>query len=216
MLTVARVACTMLWRPRFFGREELPDGPYLLCPNHRSWFDPPLAALLVPREIGFLAKSELFANRLLGRLIWYLNARSIRRGVIDRLAERQILQLLASGKPTLVFPEGTRSRTGRMQSPRPGVGRLARLASLPVVPVHIRGNYRLGRAVFRWRRVIVRAGAPIPASDVIAFSDDKEGYRALSRLIMERICALSDDPARDLADAFSAGYPQTRDGQPLE
>ncbi|MEW5702726.1 MAG: lysophospholipid acyltransferase family protein [Candidatus Zixiibacteriota bacterium] len=201
-LYLARTIYTVLWWPRLQGREKLPEGAFLICPNHRSWFDPPMVAFLVPREIGFLAKAELFHNPLFGGLIRYLNARPIRRGVIDRTAEQEILRLLASGRPVLVFPEGTRSRTGRMQSPRPGVGRLARIAGLPIVPAYIEGNRRLSLAVFRWRRLTIRTGEPIPAEEVLAFPDDKDGYRALSRLIMQRICALSDDSARDLADAF--------------
>lgn len=203
ILTVARVAYFVLWRPQYVGRDHLPEGPFLLCPNHRSWFDPPLMALLVPREIGFLAKAELFRNRVFGWLIRSVNARPIQRGGIDRASVNHVLGILRSGRPMLVFPEGTRSRSGQMQPPRAGVGRLARLAAVPVIPVYITGSFHLGRAPFHWGRLAVKVGEPMSAPEVLSYADDKSGYRALSHRIMRRICDLSDDPDRDWASSQS-------------
>ncbi|MBI3872182.1 MAG: 1-acyl-sn-glycerol-3-phosphate acyltransferase [candidate division Zixibacteria bacterium] len=209
ILTIARVAYFVLWRPRYVGRQNLPDGPFLLCPNHRSWFDPPLMALLVPREIGFLAKTELFKNCAFRWLIWSVNARPIQRGGIDRASVDHVLGILQSGRPMLVFPEGTRSRSGQMQPPRPGVGRLARLAAVPVVPVNITGSFHLGRVPFRWGRLIVTVGEPMSAQEALSYADDKSGYRALSQRIMRRICDLSDDPGRDWASSQThSGHPE--------
>lgn len=195
-----------LWWPRLEGREHFPSGPYLIAANHRSWFDPPLFSVLTTwREIGFLAKAELFNSFLVGRFLWSLNARPIRRGGIDRTAIRHIQTLLDANVPVLVFPEGTRSRTGVMLPPKPGVGRLARRCEIPVVPVYISGNFRMGRAPFRWGRLRMRVGAPISVEEIRSLGDDKEGYRALSRLMMERICDLSDAPSRDRAAALGGG-----------
>ncbi|HWO57393.1 MAG TPA: lysophospholipid acyltransferase family protein [bacterium] len=204
ILAVARIVYHLLWWPRFSGRENLPSGPFLLCANHRSWFDPPLLALLVSREVGFLAKAELFKNPLFGRLIWTINARPIRRGVVDRAAIDHVIGLLKDNRPVVAFPEGTRSRDGQMQPPKPGIGMMARLAAVPVVPVYISGSHKLARRLFHWGRLRVRIGDPIPVSEVLSFADDKDGYRRLSRRIMERICALSDDPEHDRATALAA------------
>ncbi|HUU45560.1 MAG TPA: lysophospholipid acyltransferase family protein [Acidobacteriota bacterium] len=199
----ASVIYHLLWWPRLEGRDHFPDGPYIICPNHRSWFDPPLVSVLTHwREIGFLAKAELHANPIISRLLWSWNACPIRRGAIDRTAIRQVMALLERGIPMLVFPEGTRSRTGKMLPPRPGVGLLARNAAVPVVPAYIFGSFRIGRAPFCWGRLRMRAGPPITVEEIQGFGDNKEGYRALSRHILERICDLGDDPARDRAAAF--------------
>jgi 1-acyl-sn-glycerol-3-phosphate acyltransferase len=203
VLAFARTIVSLLWWPRYIGRENVPAGPLLICSNHRSWFDPPLVSLAVPREIGFLAKAELFKNFFFGRLIWAVNARPIRRGTVDRAAVEHITNHLKNSIPVLVFPEGTRSRTGSMQPPRPGVGMLARQCDVPILPVYITGSFRMGRRPFAWRRVQVRLGTPIPREEIERFPDDKDGYRALSRRIIEAICALSDDPKRDLATALA-------------
>lgn len=197
ILTIARAAIHLLWWPRYIGRENLPTGSYIICANHRSWFDPPFVAIVIPREIGFLAKAELFQNPFFGRLIWSLNARPIRRGTVDRSAIEHILTHLKNNIPVLTFPEGTRSRTGMMQPPRPGIGKLARAAGVPIVPVYIKGSFRMSRRPFHWRSLEARIGDPIPLSIILSFPDDKDGYRALSRRIVEHICALSDDPEKD-------------------
>ena len=192
----------LLWFPKLTGRENFPSGPYLICANHRSWFDPPLVAVLTSwRPIGFLAKSELFANPLFGWLIRSINARPIRRGVVDRSAAEQIQGLLNQNIPVLTFPEGTRSKTGRMQPPKPGIGRLVRMSGAPVVPVYIHGSLGIAKRPFLWGRLGMRAGPAITIEEIRSFADDKDGYRALSRLIMQRICALSDNPRADLTDA---------------
>lgn len=194
----------ILWRPRLIGRERLPAGPFLLCTNHRSWFDPPLAAILQWRPIGFLAKAELFANPLIGWFLRTLNAQPIRRGAIDRSAIRGVMDKLERGLPVIVFPEGTRSRTGQMLPARPGVGMLARRAGVPVMPAYINGSFGVGRRPFHWGRLKMRAGEVIDTTEIQSFADDKQGYRSLSDRIMRAICDLSEDPA--------ASWAQTRVG----
>ena len=74
---------------------------------------------------------------------------------------------------------------------------LARLAGVPVVPIYINGSFEMSYRPFFWGRLEARIGDPILASEILSFPDDKDGYRALSRRIMEHICTLSDDPERD-------------------
>ncbi|MBI5867589.1 MAG: 1-acyl-sn-glycerol-3-phosphate acyltransferase [candidate division Zixibacteria bacterium] len=195
VLTFARLVYGLLWWPRLIGRDRLPKESYLICANHRSWFDPPLVAILHNRQIGFLAKAELFSNSLVGWFLRTLNAQPIRRGAIDRAAIRGVMDKLERGLPVIVFPEGTRSRTGQMLPPRPGVGMLARQAGVPVVPAYIVGSFGVGRQPFLWGRLAIRIGPTIRVEEIAAFPDDKQGYRDLTDRIMRAICDLSDDPA---------------------
>jgi 1-acyl-sn-glycerol-3-phosphate acyltransferase len=200
----ARAIYLILWWPRLEGRERLPAGSFLLCANHRSWFDPPLAAILLWRPVGFLAKAELFSNSIAGWFLRTLNAQPIRRGAIDRGAIRGVMEKLGRGLPVIVFPEGTRSRSGQMLPPRPGVGMLARRAGVAVVPAHIDGSFGVGHHPFRWGRLRIRLGPVIEIADLAAFPDDKQGYRDLSDRIMRAICDLSDDPAAAWAQSRAA------------
>jgi 1-acyl-sn-glycerol-3-phosphate acyltransferase len=203
----ARAIYFILWWPRLRGREHLPDGPYLICPTHRSWFDPPLTAILVWGPIGFFAKAELFANPLAGWFLRSLNALPVRRGGVDRRALGTVLATLKRGHPVLVFPEGTRSRTGKMLPPRPGVGLLAKQAGVPIVPVVITGTARVRRQLFRWGRMTMTVGPPISPDEIAAHPDDKNGYRELSWLIMRRICDLTDDPVDSWQQAGGTDLP---------
>jgi 1-acyl-sn-glycerol-3-phosphate acyltransferase len=200
---IARAVYFVLWWPRLYGREHLPTGPFLLCATHRSWLDPPLAAILIWRPIGFFAKVELFANPVVRWFLRALNAFPVRRGGVDRQAQRTVLESLRRDVPVLVFPEGTRSRTGRMLPPRPGVGLLARQAGVTVVPASIVGTRGISRNILRWGRVQMTVGPPITPQEIYSYSDDKQGYRDLSLLIMRRICDLTEDPQRSWSEARS-------------
>jgi 1-acyl-sn-glycerol-3-phosphate acyltransferase len=173
----------------------------LLCATHRSWFDPPLAAILQWRPIGFFAKAELFANPVFGWLLRSLNAYPVKRGGVDRKALGTVIASLKRGIPVIVFPEGTRSRTGKMLPPRPGIGLLARQAGVPVVPAVIRGTRGIWGNIFRWTRVTMTVGKPVTPDEISAFPDEKQGYRDLSWLILRRICDLTDHPERSWQEA---------------
>jgi 1-acyl-sn-glycerol-3-phosphate acyltransferase len=198
---IARMVYFVLWWPRLIGREHLPSGPFLLCATHRSWFDPPLAAILQWGPIGFFAKAELFANPVLGWFLRSLNAYPVKRGGVDRKALGTVIGSLQRGIQVIVFPEGTRSRTGKMLPPRPGIGLLARQAGVPVVPAVISGTRGIWGNTFRWGRVTMTLGQAITPGEIEAFPDEKQGYRDLSWLILRRICDLTEDPERSWREA---------------
>jgi 1-acyl-sn-glycerol-3-phosphate acyltransferase len=133
----------LFFRYRVFGREHVPSkGPVLIASNHQSFFDPVLVGLGLGRQIHIMAREGLFRIPGFAALIRSLNAFPLKRGAFDRDAIKQALGILESGNLLLLFPEGTRTRTGRLQSPRPGISLLARKANAPVVPAVIHGAYR--------------------------------------------------------------------------
>jgi 1-acyl-sn-glycerol-3-phosphate acyltransferase len=187
--------CLMrLWfRLESRGREHVPaTGPVLVVSNHQSVLDPPLIGGAAPRRLSFLAKAELFRIPLLGRLIHALGARPVRREGADAQALRTALATLQAGEALLVFPEGTRSETGRLGEAKAGAGMLAVLSGAPVVPVYIAGTGRSlprGGAVPRPVKVRVRFG---PAMRFEAARGDvrKERYREVAGQMMHAIHCL--------------------------
>jgi 1-acyl-sn-glycerol-3-phosphate acyltransferase len=188
----------LLFRLEVRGREHVPPaGPLLLVSNHVSVLDPPLIGGASPRELFFLAKEELFRVPVLGRLIFALNARPVRRDGSDSRALKAALRLLAEGRALLVFPEGTRGREGQLGAGKPGVGMLAVTSGACVVPVHISGSGQAlppGRALPRLTRIRVTFGRPLsfPPGD----DDRKERYREATREIMHAIGGLMDGPGK--------------------
>ena len=131
------------------GLEYIPvEGPFIIAANHFNALDPVMLAITVQRPIHFMAKTELIQTPILGGLLRRLGVFPVKRGHIDVAAVRQALRVLDEGKILGIFPEGTRSNTGELQEAFAGVAMFAARADVPIVPVALYGEYRLG-AVFR-------------------------------------------------------------------
>ncbi len=151
------------FRLRRIGSEHLPrSGPLLLAANHRSFLDPFVIGTLTRRPVYYLAKQELFRRPWQAWLLSALGAFPIERGRGDEGAIATAREILARGDCVVIFPEGTRVRSGPLRAPRRGVGRLALETGAPVVPVAVIGteDVRRGWRV-RPRRVRIRCGAPL-------------------------------------------------------
>jgi 1-acyl-sn-glycerol-3-phosphate acyltransferase len=174
----------LLWGMRSRGVDHVPArGPVVIACNHISNWDPVLVGTACRRELHFLAKEELFRNRLFGGLIRAVNAIPVRRGALDRRALAAALDVLRRGGVLLMFPEGTRSRSGELGEARPGVGYVASAGRAVVVPAAVAGSHQLARAFARRRRVRVVFGEPFDAGE----ADSREGYEALTERIMGAI-----------------------------
>ena len=134
--------------------DRLPlDGPFILLANHVNFLEAPvLHCRLRPRKLIGLAKAEAWENPLLGWLFDRWEAIPIRRGEADIAALRRALDVLEGGGILAVAPEGTRSRTGRLQRGKPGVVTLALRSRAPLVPVVFYGGEAIGHNVRRLRR----------------------------------------------------------------
>ena len=162
----------LLWRVRVEGLENVPrSGGFLLASNHLSFIDSLVIPVLVPRRVAFLAKAEYFEGRGLRGLLtrgWFvaLGAVPVRRGSHgEAMASLQLaLHVLRDGDGFGIYPEGTRSRDGRLYRGRTGVAWLALASGAPVVPVGVIGTDRVQPVGARFPRiapVTVRFGAPL-------------------------------------------------------
>lgn len=141
---MVRLYFLTFYRIRVEGIEHIPrEGPLIVVANHISNLDPPLIGICVPRYIRFMAKAELFSSPLIRSLLEKLGAFPIRRGKIDTGAIRKARRVVSDGGCLVMFPEGRRSKTGDLGPFLPGVGAIAQHGNASVVPVAIRGPYRL-------------------------------------------------------------------------
>ena len=200
--TVLGALFRVVWRPLIEGAEQVPaQGAVIVASNHLSFIDSIIIPLAVPhRRVTFLAKSEYFTGGgLLG-----LPRRTFFRGMgavpIDREERKdaqaaldRALEVLARGWAFGVYPEGTRSRDGRLYRGRTGIGWLALEAGVPVVPVGLTGTDRVqpvGARFPRVRRVHVRFGEPI-RPEAYAGGAPAQARRRLTDDVMDAIAALS-------------------------
>jgi 1-acyl-sn-glycerol-3-phosphate acyltransferase len=145
------------------GMENIPkSGPIIFASNHRSFLDPFVIALLIRRPMYYVAKKELFRNRLYAWFLNSLGAFPVDRGAADADMLATAKAILERGDPVLMFPEGTRTRPGALGRPKRGVGRLALETGAPVVPVAAIGTEAVRRG---WRirphKIRIRAGKPL-------------------------------------------------------
>src|SRR4051812_34938700 len=151
------------FRISLVGREHLPkEGGVILASNHRSFLDPFVVGAWLGRPVFFVAKKELFDRRFAGWFLNCLGAFPIKRGESDEESVETAKQILARGDALVIFPEGTRHRTGSLGRPKRGVGRLALETGAPVIPVAVHGTERARRG---WRirpvKVKLRYGRPL-------------------------------------------------------
>ena len=120
-------------------------GPYIYMPNHQSNFDIPVLLGHLPVQFRWLAKMELFKIPIFGRAMRNAGYISIDRN--HRESAFKSLEVAADkikrGKSVLIFPEGTRSRDGKIRSFKKGGFVLAINSGVPIVPVVIKGTYTI-------------------------------------------------------------------------
>jgi 1-acyl-sn-glycerol-3-phosphate acyltransferase len=161
-----------IWRPKVHGLENVPKhGGVILASNHLSFADSLVIPIVVPRKVAFLAKSDYFTGTgVKGALsrAWFEGMgmlpvdRDDSKAAIASLDTA--LAVLGRGEAFGIYPEGTRSRDGRLYRGRTGVAHLALTAGVPVVPVGLVGTDKLQPVGSRFPRVVpltVSFGAPI-------------------------------------------------------
>ncbi len=180
------------------GRENVPGrGSIIIVSNHLSNSDPPVVAVAMPREISFVAKRGLFGNPFTRWLFRSLNAYPVDRDRRDVGALKWAIEHLRHGGVVLMFPEGTRSRTGGLSKAQIGVAYLAVKSQATIVPVGVTGTERvqgLWRVPFPLTKITVTFGEPFTLPNV-------EGE--LPRAVLE---TLTDTIMRRIAELLPPAY----------
>jgi len=156
-------------RYRVAGRERIPNTAVVFCSNHESNVDPPVLFEALHPQLHVLYKAELHKFPIMGTVFDAGGFVPVDRGDRDK-AVASIASGAASlraGNSFLIFPEGTRSRTGHLLPFKKGGFIMALQAQVPIVPVAVQGGrsaMRKGSAFVRPVRVTVRIGSPIPTA----------------------------------------------------
>lgn len=154
------------------------DGPKIFISNHQGNFDIPILLFAIPSHFRFLIKKELYSAPFLG---WHLRGRGDipidrQKGHKARETLRKLSGLVESGDPVLIFPEGTRSPDGNIQSFKRGSLVLATSSGAKIVPIAISGSYNIqqkGSILINPTEVFVNIGKPISISKEQSSSADQ-------------------------------------------
>ena len=199
VMMLVRIAMYIWYNLKFEGREHIQKGKnYIFVSNHRSYVDPVLVALAGYGRFGFMAKKELFeGNKAFAGLIRWLGAFPVERGSGDMSVIETSADCIRNGKNLLIFPEGTRSKTGKVGKGKSGVALVASKVHADIVPVGI--NFEGEKLHFR-SKLVVRIGEPIPADSLPSTENlsERELLKVLRSEvmppIMDGIHALVDEP----------------------
>jgi 1-acyl-sn-glycerol-3-phosphate acyltransferase len=202
------LAARLVWRLDVVGTENVPaSGPVIIASNHLSFIDSVVIPLAMPRPVTFLAKSDYFTGRGLRGWLVRLFFTAIGAVPVQRDGSRDALAALALAREVLgrgeafgIYPEGTRSRDGRLYRGRTGVAWLALATRTPIVPVALLGTDQVqpvGSRGLRVHRVRVRFGAPIDPAPLAELIDERKlgpgrARRDLTDSVMGSIAAMSD------------------------
>jgi 1-acyl-sn-glycerol-3-phosphate acyltransferase len=192
----------VVWRPVIEGREHIPtSGPVIVASNHMSFIDSIVIPLAMPRRVAFLAKAEYFEGRSLASLPRRMFFQTFGAVPVERDQQRNAqasldlaADVLARGEAFGIYPEGTRSRDGRLYRGRTGVGWLAVKSGARVLPVGLIGTNRVqpvGARMPRVHRVTVRFGEPVDPADYVEHAPPGRARREITDQVMDRIAALS-------------------------
>ena len=193
---LCRVLIFLLTRREVRGKENVPEhGPLLVAANHLGMADQYFIALNIKRRMMYMAKEELFRHLPLRLLVQAFGAFPVRRGLIDRRSLGQANQVLSSGLALFMFPEGTRSKDGKLQPAFPGSALIALDNNVPILPIGIAGLENVRKGPLWWiahrhqLTVRINIGRPfyLPAQEGKV---TKDRLRGMADLIMEHIAEL--------------------------
>lgn len=147
---VALVYLKLFFKIKVQGLTNIPKRkPFILCSNHINWMDPLTIGTTLPASyrIHFMAKQEIFQNFITSLFFRKLGAFPVKRDNADLIAIKTAYQLLNDGQVLGLFPEGSRSKTGKLQKAYHGAALIAVRSGVPLVPIAISGPYRLFKPV---------------------------------------------------------------------
>lgn len=181
------------------GKENIPkQGGYIIAANHESYMDHLFIGAyfitLLNKKIHFLAKKEHFDNWF--KAAWHnaVGAIPVDRQAGGDDALNEAIQSLKSGKIIAIHPEGTRSRTGKIQEAKTGVARLALQAQVPVLPIGLRGTFEImprGKLIPKCKRGEMYIGKPMTFEEYYNKELNKNNLKEVTTKIMKEIARLA-------------------------
>lgn len=180
--------------------ESLPDRNVILIANHCSNLDPIILGSFFPRQLRYLAKSELFESKLFGAVIRALGAVPVEKQDSQSAGAslRGFLKLLEDGSDVLLFPEGGRSTDGMLQPLEGGAALIAMKSGAPVLPAFLSGTFEampMGSSMVR----------PVHISVIFGRIIDSAEYAALGRPGREKLLEAMQQALADLEKEHSSG-----------
>lgn len=206
--------CRLMFKIEFHGVDNIPrEGACIITPNHVTYADPIWITIPMPRRIYYMAWHKPFGIPVLGLLMRMFGAFPVNLDVAaDASAQREAIELLRKGRALVIFPEGGRTRTGKLMPFKMGAFRLALTHGIPIVPVTIKGAetiWPIGQMLPRPGRLTITYHPPIAVErlqEEVSRLELKENARQLARRTHDVVAGsldLASLPQTEPNDSFS-------------
>ena len=184
------------------GRENVPEkeGVIIAC-NHRSYADPVIITMPMKKPVTYMAKEELFHNKLFGAFIRFLGAFPVKRGAGDIKVIDDCVDILESGRNVVIFPEGTRSKENKVGRGKTGVALIAAKSGADVLPMGI--IFEGEKLRFR-SKLTLRIGKLIKSEELAIGDGDTKNLKKVKSVIMDSITELVEGAKQEEISADNA------------
>lgn len=167
------------FNPEINGLENIPDKPYILAGNHISLMDIPFLIVALEDDIHFMAKKELFSNKISNYIFSRMGAFPMDRKSVDLTSLKESLFILKNNQVLGIFPEGTRNKTDDLILPfKPGVSNLSIKTNSLIVPFGINGKYKFRSGIK------LNIGKPIDVRNIKKSDQTKYIEEQVKKLIL--------------------------------
>jgi 1-acyl-sn-glycerol-3-phosphate acyltransferase len=192
--------CRLVFKIKFFGVENIPPtGACIITPNHVTYIDPIWITIPVKRRIYYMAWDKPFRIPVLGLLMRMFGAFPVNLDVAaDASAQREAIELLRKEQALVIFPEGGRTRTGKLMPFKMGAFRMALAYGIPILPVSIEGGGKIwpaSRLLPRPGKLTITYHPPIPVERInedATKSEVKERARRLAKATHDVVASALD------------------------
>ena len=182
---------------RIEGWENVPEKEgVIIASNHRSYADPVILTMPMKRPDTYMAKEELFHNKIFGAFIRFLGAFPVKRGAGDMQVIDDCVDILESGRNVVIFPEGTRSKENKVGRGKTGVALIAAKSGADVLPMGI--VFEGPKLHFR-SKVTLKIGKLIKSEELDIGDGSPKQLKLIKKRIMDSITELVEGPKPEIA-----------------
>lgn len=179
------------------GWENVPEKEgVIIASNHRSYADPVILTMPMKRPVTYMAKEELFHNKIFGAFIRFLGAFPVKRGAGDMQVIDDCVDILESGRNVVIFPEGTRSKENKVGRGKTGVALIAAKSGADVLPMGI--VFEGPKLHFR-SKVTLKIGKLIKSEELDIGDGSSKQLKLIKKRIMDSITELVEGPKPEIA-----------------
>jgi len=187
---IANVVVRLIFRIRYVGKENIPSSQgYILASNHISNLDPVVHAISMKSRVFYMSKAELFNNRFVAFFIRHFQGFPVNRSRGDLSAVEYAIKVVNEGNILGIFPEGTRSKTGKPLPPKAGIALIANKTGADVLPVSV---YCEGK-VRPFKKITVRFGELIKNEELTIVDGKASELKKATHIVMDKVVAMWEE-----------------------